>query len=52
MILETSRLTLHRWAEEYRHAFAAMHADPELMADYGGTIPRAESDASSVRTRF
>jgi len=30
-------------------AFAAMHADPEVMHDYGGLISRRESDAKLER---
>ena len=30
-------------------AFAALHADPEVMRDYGGPIDRSESDAKFAR---
>ena len=43
-MIETPRLRLHRWDDRHRDAFAAMHADPEVMADYGGPVGRAESD--------
>jgi RimJ/RimL family protein N-acetyltransferase len=45
VILTTPRLTLRSWRETDRDAFAAMHADPEVMADLGGPIDRAASDA-------
>jgi len=42
-MIETPRLRLHRWDDRHRDAFATMHADPEVMADYGGTVSRSES---------
>ena len=45
MIITTARLTLRDWREEDRNPFAAMNADPEVMADLGRTLNRAESDA-------
>lgn len=42
-MIETPRLRLRRWDDRHRDAFAAMHADPEVMADYGGPIDRSES---------
>jgi RimJ/RimL family protein N-acetyltransferase len=45
VILTTSRLTLRSWRETDRDAFAVMHADPEVMADLGGPIDRAASNA-------
>ena len=42
-MIETPRLRLHRWDDRHREAFATMHADPEVMADYGGPIDRSES---------
>jgi RimJ/RimL family protein N-acetyltransferase len=44
MQLETRRLRLCCWREAHRDAFAAMHADPEVMIDHGYTFSRAESD--------
>ena len=44
MVLETPRLRLRHWRETDRDALAAMHADPELMADYRRTFTRSESD--------
>lgn len=48
-MIETPRLRLHRWDCRHRDAFAAMHADPEVMADYGGPIGRAESEQKFQR---
>jgi RimJ/RimL family protein N-acetyltransferase len=42
-MIKTPRLRLHRWDDRHREAFAAMHADPEVMADLGGPIDRSES---------
>lgn len=49
MILDTPRMRLHRWEPADRDAFAAMHADPEVMHDYGGPISRSASDAKFDR---
>lgn len=49
MIITTPRLRLRCWKETDRNVFAAMHADPEVMRDYGGPISRAESDAKLDR---
>jgi RimJ/RimL family protein N-acetyltransferase len=48
-MIETPRLRLHQWRDRHRDAFAAMHADPEVMADYGGPIGREESDQKFER---
>ncbi|HAQ80547.1 GNAT family N-acetyltransferase [Bradyrhizobium viridifuturi] len=48
-MIKTPRLRLHRWDDRHREAFAAMHADPEVMADYGGPIGRADSDEKFER---
>jgi RimJ/RimL family protein N-acetyltransferase len=42
-MIETPRIRLHRWDDRHREAFAAMHADPQVMADYGGPVGEAES---------
>lgn len=43
--IETPRLRLSLWLDSHRDDFAAMHADPEVMADYGqGTFDREQSD--------
>jgi RimJ/RimL family protein N-acetyltransferase len=49
MIINTPRLRLRCWEQADRDAFAAMHADPEVMQDYGGPISRRESDAKLDR---
>ncbi len=49
MILATERLRLRHWEDRDRGAFAAMHAHPEVMADYGGVIDRVASDAKLDR---
>ena len=48
-MIETARLRLHRWDDRHREAFARMHADPEVMADYGGPINRSESSQKFER---
>src|SRR5271168_4438854 len=49
MIIDTRRTRLRYWDQPDRAAVAAMHADPEVMHDYGGPIGRAESDAKLDR---
>jgi RimJ/RimL family protein N-acetyltransferase len=49
MIISTPRLRLRCWAQTDRDGFAAMHADPEVMHDYGGPISRSESDVKLDR---
>ena len=49
MIITTPRTQLRSWEEADRDAFAAMHADPEVMQDYGGPISRSESDTKFDR---
>src|SRR6266550_6248886 len=49
MFISTPRLRLRCWAQADRDVFAAMHADPEVMHDYGGPISRSESDAKLNR---
>ncbi|MBR0900926.1 GNAT family N-acetyltransferase [Bradyrhizobium tropiciagri] len=48
-MIETPRLRLHHWNDRHRDAFAAMHDDAEVMADYGGPVSRAESDRKFER---
>jgi RimJ/RimL family protein N-acetyltransferase len=48
-MIETPRLRLHRWDDRHRDAFAAMHADPEVMADLGGPINRSKSSEKFER---
>jgi len=47
--LATARLTLSPWDERHRAPFAAMHADPEVMADLGGPIDAAAAGAKLDR---
>lgn len=49
MILTTDRLRLRIWEDRDRDALAAMHAHPAVMADYGGVLDRAASDAKLDR---
>jgi len=49
MRFETSRLILRSWQEADRDAFAALHADPEVMWDMGGPFSREKSDAKFDR---
>ena len=49
MIITTPRTRLRCWEQSDRDAFAAMHADPEVMHDYGGPIDRQASDAKLDR---
>ncbi len=51
-MIETERLTLHPWAERHLDAFAALHADPDVMADLGGPIGREDSDGKFDRYRL
>lgn len=48
-MLGTARLTLRRWREADRRAFAALNADPEATWDLGGPLDRAQSDAKFDR---
>lgn len=41
----TERLLLRPWREEDRDAFAALNADPEVMAHFPAPLSRTESDA-------
>ena len=45
----TVRTRLRPWRESDRPAFAALMADPEVMADLGGPIDRAAADAKLDR---
>jgi RimJ/RimL family protein N-acetyltransferase len=51
VLLETNRLRLRAWRDSDRDAFANLHADPEVMEDYGGPLNRADSDAKFARYR-
>jgi len=48
-MIDTPRTRLRCWAEDDRDSFAALHADPEVMHDYGRPIDRAASDAKFDR---
>lgn len=49
MQIETPRLCLRSWRITDRDAFAAMNSDAEVMADEGGPLDRASSDAKLDR---
>jgi RimJ/RimL family protein N-acetyltransferase len=49
MIIAAPRVRLRCWEDSDRDAFAAMHADPAVMHDYGGPISRKASDAKLDR---
>ena len=44
-VLRTPRLILRRWRCADREPFAAMNADPRVMAHFPSTLTRAESNA-------
>lgn len=43
--LTTARLVLRRWRDEDRAPFAALNADPEVMAHFPAPLTREQSDA-------
>lgn len=47
--LETPRLTLRRWQEDDRVAFAEMNADPVVMQYFEGPFTREQSDEAIDR---
>jgi len=47
--LQTERLTLRPWVAADREPFAALNADPEVMAHFPSTLDRAASDALADR---
>lgn len=47
--LETSRLRLRLWRDEDFAPFAALNADPQVMAHFPATLDRAESDVLAAR---
>ena len=49
MLIETTRLRLRIWRTTDRNAFATLNSDVEVMADEGGPIDRASSDAKLER---
>ncbi len=50
-MLTTARLILSPWEPRHRDPFAAMLADPAVMADQGGPQDRATADAKFDRYR-
>lgn len=48
-VLRTPRLVLRRWRCADRAPFAALNADPRVMAHFPSTLTREESDASADR---
>jgi RimJ/RimL family protein N-acetyltransferase len=42
-------VSLERWTWRHKDAFAALCTDPEVMADLGGPIDRAQSDEKFER---
>jgi RimJ/RimL family protein N-acetyltransferase len=50
-MIETARLRLRPWTDDDAPAFAALHADPEVMWDAHRPLTRAESDAKLARYR-
>jgi RimJ/RimL family protein N-acetyltransferase len=49
MLIATPRVSLRPWRASDRAAFAALHADAQVMHDAGGPLDRAESDAKLDR---
>ena len=49
MTIETSRLRLRTWRDGDRDAFAALHADLQVMVDAVAPLDRAASDAKLAR---
>jgi RimJ/RimL family protein N-acetyltransferase len=47
-VIRTARLVLRGWRDEDRAAFAALNADPEVMAHFRSTLDRATSDAEAA----
>ena len=43
--LKTERLLLRQWCQDDHSPFAAMNADPEVMAHFPSTLDRSSSDA-------
>lgn len=50
-MIETARLRLRPWTDDDAPAFAALHADPEVMWDAHRPLTRTESDAKLARYR-
>ena len=43
--IQTTRLVMRRWTDADREPFAAMNADPQVMAYFPARLTRTESDA-------
>lgn len=50
-MIETPRLLLRPWRDEDLAPFAALNADPVVMAHFPATLSREESDAVAARIR-
>jgi RimJ/RimL family protein N-acetyltransferase len=50
-MIETARLRLRPWIDDDAPAFAALHADPEVMWDAHRPLTRTESDTKLARYR-
>jgi RimJ/RimL family protein N-acetyltransferase len=50
-MIKTPRLLLSKWDDRHREALAAMHADPDVMADLGGRFDQSESYRKFERYR-
>ncbi len=50
-VRRTARLVLRPWRDDDRPAFAAINADPEVMAHFPAPLTAAESDATLERLR-
>jgi RimJ/RimL family protein N-acetyltransferase len=51
MLIQTARTVLRPWSEADEPAFAAMHADADVMEDVGGPLTRSQSDHKLARYR-
>ena len=49
--IETPNLRLRQWRDEDFAPFAALNADPQVMAHFPALLNRSESDALAVRCR-
>ena len=50
-VLSTERLLLRPWQDADLGPYAALNADPAVMAHFPAVLTRAESDASAARIR-
>lgn len=50
-MIKTARTVLRPWRDDDAPAFAALHADAEVMQDLGGPLDRARSDRKLARYR-